>query len=290
MDMSDKKILVVGGDLRIIYLAELFKKVGYDIRIFGIDPGAPNLTIMPEPSLSYACSEADIIILPLPVSKDRNHINAPFFSGIITVDELFKSLTSKHLVAGGKLELSHKNALDMKNIKYFDYFDDEVLTLKNAAITAEGALMLAIRKTSLSLTDSRCMILGYGRIAKFLAPMLKAAGAKVCIAARRKSVLAEAELSGFEVCPIDEIGLCLNEYDIIFNTIPAVILLEKHLICLKDSAVVIDLASKPGGVDLNAADTLGTNLIQALSIPGKVAPESAGKIIFKTICNYLKEC
>ena len=52
---------------------------------------------------------------------------------------------------------------------------------------------------------------------------------------------------------------------------------------------MIDLASKPGGIDFDAARELGVNTIWALSLPGKVAPISAGQIICDTIHNILTE-
>ena len=52
---------------------------------------------------------------------------------------------------------------------------------------------------------------------------------------------------------------------------------------------ILDLASKPGGVDLRAAGELGLTVIWALSLPGKVAPVTAGAAIKSTIYNMLQE-
>lgn len=53
--------------------------------------------------------------------------------------------------------------------------------------------------------------------------------------------------------------------------------------------MVIDLASAPGGVDFEAASRRGIKSIQALSIPGKVAPKTAGSIIKSTIYDIINE-
>jgi dipicolinate synthase subunit A len=58
---------------------------------------------------------------------------------------------------------------------------------------------------------------------------------------------------------------------------------------LRDDALCLDLASKPGGMDFAAASRLGVRAIWALSLPGEVAPESAGAIIRDTIYNILEE-
>jgi dipicolinate synthase subunit A len=46
---------------------------------------------------------------------------------------------------------------------------------------------------------------------------------------------------------------------------------------------------KPEGVDFKAAMELGITVIWALSLPGKVAPLTSGKIIRDTIYNILEE-
>ena len=58
---------------------------------------------------------------------------------------------------------------------------------------------------------------------------------------------------------------------------------------LRKDTLMIDLASKPGGVDFNIAGKLGLKVIWALSLPGKVAPVSSGEIIAGTVLNILKE-
>lgn len=285
--MNDKKILIVGGDMRIVYLAGLFLKNGFNIKVFGIDQNPPNLSVPTVNNLKEAADRADIIVLPLPVLKDKNHINAPFFNSSIAIDELTENLDERHIVIGGKFSDGLKKILSSKKISFYDYFDDETLTMKNAAVTAECAVMLAIKNSEISLMKSKCMILGFGRIAKFLARMLKGFGGQVCVAARSESALAEAEFLGCETCGIYETGTLLEGCDIVFNTVPTTVLGEKELVCLPQSSIVIDLASNPGGVDLNAANDLNINLIHALSLPGKYAPKSSGEIIYKTAVSII---
>ena len=63
--------------------------------------------------------------------------------------------------------------------------------------------------------------------------------------------------------------------------------------CIRDrdkGTLLIDLASRPGGVDFNAAAELQIKTIWALSLPGRVAPKSAGQIIKTTILNMIRDC
>ena len=56
---------------------------------------------------------------------------------------------------------------------------------------------------------------------------------------------------------------------------------------MRKNALIVDLASSPGGVDVGAAEKYGIRYISALSLPGRVAPDSAGEIIAETIKNIL---
>ena len=78
-------------------------------------------------------------------------------------------------------------------------------------------------------------------------------------------------------------------YGRLVNTVPVRVLREAELADLKPGCLVIDLASKPGGVDFDAAARLGVKAFWALSLPGKVAPVTAGKSIKTTIYNILTE-
>jgi len=114
-------------------------------------------------------------------------------------------------------------------------------------------------------------------------------GAKVYVTARKYSDLAWIRIYGCKDIHISEIEDYLPEFDLVFNTVPAVILDNKRLGLLKENCLVIDLASKPGGVDFETARLLGIKTIWALSIPGKVAPITSGEIIAGTILNILFE-
>ena len=64
---------------------------------------------------------------------------------------------------------------------------------------------------------------------------------------------------------------------------------EEILSVLKRDCLVVDLASRPGGVDFAAAERLGIRALPALSLPGKSSPDTAGRIISETILNILCE-
>ena len=175
------------------------------------------------------------------------------------------------------------NAMDVN-----DYFTREDFTVRNAAVTAEGAVEIAMREYDRTICGSRCLVAGFGRIGKALAWMLRGLGASVTVSARKPADLAWIDVYGYTPVKSDEI--CLREkYDIIFNTVPAMVFSDKTLNRVDPSTLLIDLASMPGGVDFDAARERGIRTVHALSLPGKTAPRAAGEIIKNTIYTMMEE-
>ncbi|MGE5328655.1 MAG: NAD(P)-dependent oxidoreductase, partial [Deltaproteobacteria bacterium] len=165
----------------------------------------------------------------------------------------------------------------------------EEMSVLNAIPTAEGAIQLALEEMPITLHDSKALVLGYGRIGKVLSKMLHGIGAKVYVAARKYSDLAWIEANGYTPIRMSDFSVWLNEFDVIFNTVPHVILDAKELQNIKMNALIVDLASKPGGINFEKAKEIGLKAIWALSLPGKVAPVTAAKYIKDTIYNIISE-
>lgn len=161
--------------------------------------------------------------------------------------------------------------------------------IPNAVPTAEGAIEIAIAETPFTIHGSKSLVLGYGKIGKILSKDLYALGAQTYVEARKYADLAMIEGHGYEPLPLDNLKDHIHEFDIIFNTIPSLILDDEILTKVKKDALIIDLASKPGGIDFDAAKAYGLKVIWALSLPGKIAPVSSGAIIKDTIMNIIKE-
>jgi dipicolinate synthase subunit A len=141
----------------------------------------------------------------------------------------------------------------------------------------------------ITLHGAQCLIIGFGRIGKVLAGSLAGLGAHVTVSARKAEDFAWIEASGYRKTDTRRLKENLSQYDIVFNTVPSLILSRPLLELLKPGCLCVDLASKPGGVDFAAAADLGVNCIWALSLPGKVAPHTSGDIIRSTFRSILEE-
>ena len=287
--MNIDTFAVIGGDLRSAYLAGLLAADGYKVITSGFDSTdlPPCVTGCTNPA--QAVSLSDFVILPVPVSTDGTTINAPFSRVRISLDTVFNAVKPNQCVVGGAVTSEVREEAEKRGIKIHDYLNREELAVYNAVPTAEGAIQLAMEELPITIRGSNCLITGYGRIGRVLAQMLVALGARVTVAARKFSDLAWADSQGCQTIEIRHLGEHMENFDVIFNTIPFPIFNRDILSRLDKNTLLIDLASRPGGVDFKAAAELQIKTIWALSLPGRVAPKSAGQIIKNTILNMIKE-
>ena len=276
--------LFLGGDMRSIYAA---KRLGrsYDCFIYGFDEpiAAPETPVLRE------ISKFKSLVLPLPASTDGVNINAPYFKRPIALETIPEAVYAGGTVYCGKLCPALRKICDESNLELVDYFEREELAVMNAIPTAEGTLEIIMRERGSTIFGSSILITGYGRITKVLVKYLSSMGAGVTVTARKYSDLAWAEIMGCEAVHISEINNALEKFDVIINTVPARIFDADRLKRLKTDCLIVDLASKTGIEDMELARREGINVIWALSLPGKVAPITAGNIIADTIMNILSE-
>lgn len=282
-----KTVSVIGGDLRQLTIARMLIADGYDVVIYGFTKNINTNGII-SAELDDAL-DRDIIILPVPVSFNGTTINMPFSEETLTIDELISGINPVSVVFGGRISTDLSSKLCERGITHRDYMARDELAIRNAVPTAEGAIELAISETPITIHGSRCLVLGYGKVGKILARSLYGLGANTYVQARKYADLAMIESHGCHPLTMNEAKTHISDFDIIFNTIPALVLDSDILSRISKDALIIDLASRPGGVDFEAAKQLGVRVIWALSLPGRVAPVTAGIIIKDTITNILSE-
>lgn len=275
--MNIKRILIIGGDTRIEYLAHYLLEEGFIVKQF--DESQP---------LKSAVEECDAVLLGLPCSRDDKTVDAPKLSEGVLLKDLFHLMGKNKLLLAGKMSEGVKAVADVFSVKWVDYFMREELEILNAIPTCEGALQIAMEELPITVFGANAVVTGFGKVGKMLALMLRNLGANVTVCARRAAQRAEARTYSLHAVDFPYLGECMSDADIVFNTVPQCVIHRKQLIGAKD-ALIIDLASKPGGVDMDAARDLGIKVIWALGLPGKVAPVTAGNIIKETICNIFSE-
>lgn len=211
------------------------------------------------------------LLLPVPSFEKDGRIKG---GGVL--EHILADLPDNITIIGGNL--AHPALMGYRKI---DLLEDPAYLIQNSAITADCAIQVIKNHLSVEFDDCVAMIIGWGRIGKCLSTQLKTLGCQVTVAARKESDRQALQTLGFTGISIEEIPVHLQEAHLVINTVPATILDTNQCSCHRGDTIFIELASLPGIV--------GTDVIQALGLPGKYAPEASGNLIAQTILRHIKE-
>ena len=284
--MNEKiKLSVIGGDARQSAAARRLESCGFDCAVFGTDVlDGQNLCR----DLAECLKDTKAVILGVPFSNDGHRINCKSPDYAVSLRSLYERLAPRSLILGGKVTPEAQSQAALYGVRFLDYLEREEVNIHNAVPTAEGAIEIAMRELPVTLFGSRSAVLGYGRVGRALAERLKALGSDVTVVVRKERDAAWCRASGFKTLGYSSLD-SLRGFDVIFNTVPAKVLSGAELSAIGNGSLIIDLASKPGGVDMESARELGCRVIWALSLPGKVAVQTAGEIIADSVLSILRE-
>ena len=269
---------LIGGDLRICYLANILINDGHSVKIMGFEKLKNNEFLNNRIKKAHSISDvekSDIIVSSVPFSIDGENIYAPFSERKIKINEL----SGKKIIAGG-----------LNNyLNGYDILKDEATAILNSVPTAEGAISMAIEESKKVLFNENVLVLGFGRVGKILCNRLKGMGVIVHCEARKESDLAWIDALGYKPIHLKNINEQLCKMKIIFNTVPNLILDESKIILLKKDTIIIDLASGKGGTDFNACKKLGIKSFLYSGIPGKIAPQTSAEYIKRYVYRVIKQ-
>ncbi|MBQ8716541.1 MAG: hypothetical protein IJY43_01685 [Clostridia bacterium] len=290
----NRSIAILGGDSRQLSLAKRLVKEGIQIRAYGLPQRDLSSSIEYFEDWKEAIKDISAVLLPLPASSDSKHLFLPLFdvSEGPLLKELFQSVGQNVVIAGGKFSPAVKACAKEYGVRLYDYFECEELQTKNALPTAEGAIFILMREIPRTVSGLSVAVTGFGRVAKALIKLLLAMGATVTVVARKHSDIEAAKALGCKTVHLtgkEAMKTLATGQSVIFNTVPHWLFGEELLSEMSTETLIIDLASSPGGVDVNAAALHGIRVIWALSLPGKYAPVTAGEIIAESVLSHLRE-
>lgn len=322
--MKDKKykIAVIGGDARQLIVGAELVAAGYEVALYGFGCDVLGTSVVDSLCCSHPsvgvrevlASAADgrgldcgeitasaieavcgslAVILPLPSAADNSTVSMPLGGAPLKFSTLAEIMAQNGIkyVCGGKLPESFATLCTERGIGTFDYYESDAFSIANAIPSAEGAIEIAMHELTVTLNGANALVIGYGRIGKVLSRLLSRLGVAVTASARKPSDLAWIRADGHIPAETGKLCKVLSDtrFDVIFNTVPHTVLGEAELLEIPRGTLIVDLASRPGGVDIATADRMKHNVIWALSLPGKVAPVTSGKIIADAVACRLKE-
>ncbi|MDD3995599.1 MAG: dipicolinate synthase subunit DpsA [Bacilli bacterium] len=288
--LSGIKIAVLGGDDReLILISELVKR-GATVVAVGFPREKISHGAYVVNSIEEACKGTEVLILPLPGTNEKGIIRAVYAEQELQLTEkAIASAANNALIIIGSARKYLQEWSAKYNLKLLEIVEMDEIAILNSIPTAEGALQIAMEETASTIHGSKTCVIGFGRVGITMARTLKALGSEVTVVARNAGQLARAYEMGCNRAGYEQLHEIMNHTNIVFNTVPHMVLDRSILKYANPDVLIIDLATQPGGTDFEAANLFGLKAILAPGLPGKVAPVFAGKILADVIPRLLME-
>jgi dipicolinate synthase subunit A len=285
------QVAFLGGDARQLEVIQKFSELDASVLLVGFDNLQNQYTGVVRKELDAdVFQDTDALILPPVGTDDDGKVESIFSSNELRlIEEHVKHLPSHAKVFTGMAKPYLKDLCAKHKIKLIELFERNDVAIYNSIPTAEGAVMMAIQNTDITIHGSKCMVLGLGRTGMTLARTLQGLGAHVKMGVRKDEHFARAYEMGFQPFYVDDLKEQVADVDLIFNTIPTMIVTANVMAKMPPRSVIIDLASKPGGTDFRFAEKRGIKALLAPGLPGIVAPKTAGRIIANCLAQLISE-
>lgn len=260
----EKTYLLVSGDRRQFWLSRFLVPRGrvYTLGVPGLEDSVPDHPV-------------DVLILPTPCFTRNGRL---YGAGEGLDPAALFGLYDEHTRLYGGAVPEHPECALPGARAVTDLLRDPAVKAANGRLTAEAALELTQEKLESSLFGTQCLVLGYGCVGKPLAALLLARYAAVSVAARRAAARAEAAQSG---CLVSDFTALPERAKVVFNTVPAAVLLPEALDALGADCLWVELASAPGGLPADYAPAFA--VLHANSLPGRRLPRSAAAVLLDGI-------
>lgn len=289
--LTDMQIAILGGDARQLEIIKKLTELDARLYLIGFEQLDPIfLGTSKEKIKELDFSSMDALILPVPGTSLEGELETIFSNEKIKLTEEMLRQTPAHCTIYSGISNSYLNQISKNaNRKLVQLFARDDVAIYNSIPTVEGTIMMAIQNTDITIHQSKVAVLGLGRVGMTVARVFSLLGAQVKVGARRSEHLARITEMGLKPFHLENLHEEIKDIEICINTIPYPILNAGVIAKMPLDALIIDLASKPGGTDFRYAERRGTKALLAPGLPGIVAPKTAGRILANVLSQLLGE-
>ncbi|WP_100373156.1 dipicolinic acid synthetase subunit A [Bacillus sp. FJAT-45037] len=288
--LTGKVIVVIGGDARQLEIIRKLSALDAKLALVGFDHLDDGYIGASKQSIDEIdWKSVDAILLPVNGLNSESEIDTVFSNEKIKLTAKEVSQTPEHCtIYSGISNAALDSCVKKAKRRLVKLMERDDIAIYNSIPTTEGTIMMAIQHTDITIHSANVAVLGFGRVGMSVARTFASLGAHVKVGANESHQLArimEMGLTPFHTANLsDEMKLI----DICINTVPDRILTAKVLAEMPINALVIDLASKPGGTDFRYAEKRGMRALLAPGLPGIVAPKTAGRILANVLAELLQ--
>ncbi|MDD4168935.1 MAG: dipicolinate synthase subunit DpsA [Desulfotomaculaceae bacterium] len=283
-------VAVIGGDARFPVLIDELIASGARVNVVGLPVTSSVKGVTLYNNLEGCLVGVQAVILPILGIDEKGLLHCVLSEQTYHMTEqIMALLPGRTFIFTGLAGPLLKQMTSRMNLRLIELMKLDEVAILNAIPSAEGVVQMAMELLPITIHGSLAVVLGFGRTGMTLARLLSAMGANTRVVARKPAAL--ARVAEMNLIPVDINNMleCLAEADVIFNTIPALVLTEEVLGMVSPDTIIFDLASDPGGTDFQAAERLGLKAVLAPSLPGRVAPKTAGRILAQPIIRFLEK-
>ncbi|WP_088072548.1 dipicolinic acid synthetase subunit A [Gottfriedia luciferensis] len=284
-------IAVIGGDARQLEVIRKLTELDAKVTLIGFEQLDSGFTSASKELIADAdFKDLDAILLPVPGTNLEGVVDTIFSNEKVVLTKEILDSTPEHCTIYSGISNSYLDSIvTSSNRKLVKLFERDDVAIYNSIPTVEGTIMMVIQHTEYTIHNSKVAVLGLGRTGMSVARTFHNLGAKVKVGARKSEHIARIVEMGLEAFEFKNIEDALKDVDVCINTVPNLIITASVISKLQPHALIIDLASKPGGTDFRYAEKRGIKALLAPGLPGIVAPKTAGQIIANVLTQLLKD-
>lgn len=282
---------VIGGDARQIEIIRKLTERDAKLSLVGFEQLDHAFTgAVKEKIEELDFANIDAIILPVAGTNSEGQVDTIFSSERVFLLEEMLEKTPEHCTVYSGISNSYlKGITTQTKRRLVQLFERDDVAIYNSIPTVEGTIMMAIQHTDFTIHGSNVVVLGLGRVGMSVARSFAALGARVKVGARRSEHIARITEMSLSPFYLDQLEKYVADTDICINTIPFEVVTASVISKMPAHTLIIDLASRPGGTDFRYAEKRGIKALLAPSLPGIVAPKTAGQLLANVLSQLLKE-
>jgi len=260
------KIQIVGGDRRNLCLYERLRK-DYETYLYGCGSGEEE----------WLANEADVVIGPLPLTVDKRNLYMPYTDELFQISDFFQRFSTARIVTG-PVKDPEERVFNITGHPFYSY--------RNVVPTSEGIIRILMDHSDRTISGSNILIVGYGRIGRKLMELLQCLGAHTSVMTTKEEEARDLRWGGVKTFSSDLLSAVnLDSWDVIINTVPAVLFSRSVLERIGSSVLLLNIASGPGGFDQETIREKQLRYVNARGIPGSYAPGTAADNILWILRN-----